>query len=90
MVIQQPSLTQICIWQRFRTYKLPLHGAEPEAISWMMKMWEDPVMKGLAKDYHHQAENPDTYIRRYEDVFKGNDDIEYGVFDVEWVFEASI
>ena len=47
----------------------------------MKKMWRDPVVKTLAKDYSHQAEDPETTVEKRDDKFKGNLDIQYGKFE---------
>ncbi|KAH8821328.1 hypothetical protein F5884DRAFT_83675 [Xylogone sp. PMI_703] len=73
------------LW-RFRTYNLPLDSASPEALAWMAKMWSDPVMKALGKDYFKQVENPETKIDKYDDKYKGNKDITYGTFEEDWEF----
>jgi hypothetical protein len=52
----------------------------------MKKMWDDPTIKALSKDYFKQAENPGTLIEKYDDIFKGNPDIEYGRFEEDWEF----
>lgn len=75
------------LW-RFRTYDLPLENASIEAISWMRKMWNDPVLKALGRDYFRQAERPETLIEKYEDIFKGNERIRFGRFEEEWEFPA--
>lgn len=74
--------------QRLRTYNLPLDAATSEAIAWMKKMWSDPSMKEIQRDYFRQAENPETRIEKYDDKFKGNPEIVYGSFDEDWEFPA--
>ncbi|PGG99780.1 hypothetical protein GX51_06152 [Blastomyces parvus] len=74
------------LW-RFRTYNLPLTSAAPEAVDWMKKMWNDPTLKLLISDYFRQAEDPETIIPKYEDIFKNKGlDIEYGAFTENWEF----
>ncbi|EEQ84354.1 glutamine amidotransferase subunit pdxT [Blastomyces dermatitidis ER-3] len=75
------------LW-RFRTYNLPLTYATPEAVGWMKKkMWNDPTLKSLISDYFRQAEDPETIIPKYEDIFKTEySDIEYGAFTEGWEF----
>ncbi|PGH35520.1 hypothetical protein GX50_01622 [[Emmonsia] crescens] len=74
------------LW-RFRTYNLPLTTATPEAVNWMKTMWNDPSLKVLISEYFRQAENPESSIRKYENIFKdGHPDIEYGVFTEDWEF----
>jgi hypothetical protein len=65
-----------------------LEDASPEAISWMRKMWNDPELKALAKDYFRQAERPETLIEKYEDIFKGDRDIKFARFEEDWEFAA--
>ncbi|KAH7384728.1 glutamine amidotransferase subunit pdxT [Cadophora sp. MPI-SDFR-AT-0126] len=74
------------LW-RFRTYSLPLLTASPETLSWMKTMWSDPTLRSLGKDYFKQAENPETAIGKYDDIFKGNSDIKYGRFEEDWGFQ---
>ncbi|KAF2494085.1 putative glutathione S transferase [Lophium mytilinum] len=73
------------LW-RFRSFNLPLTTATPEAIEWTRKMWSDPQLKKVGKDYFQQAENPRSKIDRYDDLFKGVEGITYGKFDEEWTF----
>ncbi|PGH18902.1 hypothetical protein AJ80_04320 [Polytolypa hystricis UAMH7299] len=75
------------LW-RFRTYNCPLDTATPEALAWMQKMWNDEKLKLQIADYFKQFENPETQIEGYEDIFKGNPDVEYGRFTRDWVFEV--
>jgi glutathione S-transferase len=74
------------LW-RIRTYNLPLETATPETLKWIQKMWADPVLKRLGKDYFKQAEDPETVIPKYDDVYKGNPDITYGRFEEDWDFQ---
>lgn len=73
--------------QRFRTYNLPLSHASPEVLEWAKKMWSDPKMKEIISDYFRQAEDPRTHIEKYENIFAGNPDIEYGRFEEDWEFD---
>jgi hypothetical protein len=75
--------------QRFRTYNLPPDSASPEALAWMKKMWSDPVLKEIGKDYFRQAERPETLTEKYEDIFKGNSEIRFGRFEEDWEFSVS-
>jgi hypothetical protein len=52
-------------------------------------MWSDPTLKLLSKDYFKQAEDPETAMVRYDDVFKGNPEIQYGRFEEDWEFTAA-
>ncbi|KAI1371036.1 hypothetical protein F4677DRAFT_450747 [Hypoxylon crocopeplum] len=76
------------LW-RFRSYQLPLTGISEDGLKWMAKMWNDPVMKLEAKEYYRQAQSPLTRIEKYEDIFKGNADIEYGQFSEDWTFNSA-
>jgi hypothetical protein len=74
--------------QRFRTYNLPLTSASPEVLAWMKKMWSDPTIKLVIKDYYKQAKDPETTIAKYDDIFKGKPDVQYGRFEEDWEFTA--
>ncbi|QSS49913.1 glutamine amidotransferase subunit pdxT [Histoplasma capsulatum var. duboisii H88] len=73
------------LW-RFRTYNFPLTTAAPGAVSWMKTMWNDPAIKLVISDYFRQAEDPETSMPKYEDIFKGLADVKYGVFTEDWEF----
>ncbi|KLJ09005.1 hypothetical protein EMPG_15567 [Blastomyces silverae] len=74
------------LW-RFRSYNLPLTSATPEAVNWMKTMWSDPTLKLMISDYFRQAENPESIIPKYEDIFRTeHPDIEYGGFTEDWEF----
>jgi glutathione S-transferase len=75
----------ICV-QRFRSYSLPLDTASPEALEWMRTMWSDPVMRAQADEYFQQAEDPETVIDHYDDVYRGRQDIQCGTFERDWTF----
>ncbi|PVH85937.1 glutamine amidotransferase subunit pdxT [Cadophora sp. DSE1049] len=75
------------LW-RFRTYNLPLLNASPETLSWMKTMWSDLTLRSLGEDYFKQAENPETAIGKYDDIFKGHSDIKYGRFEEDWEFQS--
>ena len=74
--------------QRFRTYNLPLDTAPPEAIAWMKKMWNDPKVKEEGHLYYDEAKRPETVFPPFEDLYKGNPDVQYGQFTPDWEFEA--
>ncbi|KGO78505.1 Glutathione S-transferase/chloride channel, C-terminal [Penicillium italicum] len=76
------------LW-RFRSYGLSLEGAGPDALAWMAKMWSDPVFKALGDRYYEQAEDPQTCIAHYDDIFRGRDDVQYGLFPRDWTFSVS-
>lgn len=61
--------------QRFRSYGLSLDGARPDALAWMAKMWNDPLLKALGDRYYAQAEDPQTCISRYDNIFRDRDDV---------------
>ena len=52
-------------------------------------MWNDPLLKTLAKDYFRQAEDPETTVAKYDDIFKDNPEIQYGKFGEDWEFTAT-
>ncbi len=52
-------------------------------------MWNDRVIKTMAKDYFRQAERPETVNEKYEDKFKGNPDIQFGKFEEDWEFQPT-
>ncbi|KAJ5152218.1 glutathione S transferase [Penicillium capsulatum] len=73
------------LW-RFRSYNLPLGTASPDALAWMAQMWNDPVFQTLARRYYAQAQDPETRIEHYDDIFRERDDVQYGVFPEDWRF----
>ncbi|OJD15076.1 hypothetical protein AJ78_04647 [Emergomyces pasteurianus Ep9510] len=74
------------LW-RFRTYNLPLTTAAPEAVMWMKTMWNDRSIKLLISDYFRQAENPESSVPKYENIFRDrHPDIQYGSFTEDWEF----
>ncbi|KAJ5557081.1 glutathione S transferase [Penicillium frequentans] len=73
------------LW-RFRTYGLPLDTASPDALAWMATMWNDPVFKALGAKYYQQAEDPETLIAHYDDIYRGRDDVQYSMFPQDWEF----
>lgn len=62
--------------------------ASEDALVWMAQMWNDPIFRGLADKYYDQAEDPDSVIAHYDDIYKGQADIHYGQFPREWTFTA--
>jgi hypothetical protein len=52
----------------------------------MKKMWNEPVLKALAKNYFRQAERPETVVQKYDDIFKGNPEITFERFEEDWEF----
>ncbi|KAL7622550.1 hypothetical protein AAE478_008057 [Parahypoxylon ruwenzoriense] len=75
------------LW-RFRSYQLPLTGISEDGLEWMAKMWNDPAVKLEAKGYFRQAENPLTRVEKYDEPFKGNPNVQYGLFTEDWTFSA--
>ncbi|KAK6075593.1 glutathione s-transferase [Seiridium cupressi] len=73
------------LW-RFRSYQLPLHNISVIQTQWVSKMWNHPVMQARAADYFKQAMDPKTQVDKYEDVFRGNPDAEFGSFEEDWIF----
>ncbi|KKK17249.1 putative glutathione S transferase [Aspergillus rambellii] len=73
------------LW-RFRTYNLPLDTATPEALKWMETMWNNPSMRKIIHRYYQQVERPETRIEKYEDMFRGQDDISYTTIPEDWTF----
>lgn len=45
-------------------------------------------MQAQADEYFRQAEDPETVIEHYDDVYKGRSDIHYGKFERDWVFNG--
>lgn len=74
------------IAQRFRTYQLPLDGINQDGLGWMAIMWNDPGLKAQARDYFRQAADPSTSVAKYDDIFNGNPEIQYGQFSEDWEF----
>jgi hypothetical protein len=66
-----------------------LTSASPEVLAWIKKMWSDRTIKLVIKDYFKQAEDPETIIEKYDDIFKGNPDVQYDRFEEDWEFTAA-
>lgn len=49
-------------------------------------MWNDPFLKALGDDYYRQAENSASYVKQYEDIYKGNPDVKFGRIQRDWKF----
>lgn len=62
--------------------------ATPEAMAWIRKMWSDPILKEVCRDYFRQAERPETRIEKYDNTFKGNPEVVAGKFEQDWEFPA--
>lgn len=56
----------------------------------MEKVWSDPKLKAIAKDYFAQADDPATTVDHYDDIFRGNPDVKYGYFTEDWEFERPV
>ena len=41
----------------------------------------------LTKRADLQAEMAETRVEKYDDIFKGNEDVKYGKFSKEWEFQ---
>jgi hypothetical protein len=54
----------------------------------MGKMWRAPVLKRLGKEYFRQAEMEETKVEKYDNIFKGNEDVKFGKFSEQWEFEV--
>ncbi|KAL2860746.1 glutathione S-transferase [Aspergillus lucknowensis] len=74
------------LW-RFRTYNLPLDDASPAVLKWMETMWNDPKLQKLVHWYYRQAENPETRIEKYENIF-ASEAMQASTFPEDWVFTA--
>lgn len=51
-------------------------------------MWSDPKVKETIHDYFLQSERPETTVAKYEDIFKGNPEVQYSYFPEDWEFTA--
>ncbi|KAI0449492.1 putative glutathione S transferase [Xylaria acuta] len=76
------------LW-RLRSYNVPLTGIGEDALKWMETMWNDPVIKVQGREYFRQAQDPQTEMLPYDDVFKNSPDVTSGKFTADWVFEAT-
>ncbi|KAI1741187.1 putative glutathione S transferase [Xylaria scruposa] len=76
------------LW-RLRSYNVPLKGISEDALKWMETMWNDPVIKAQGREYFRQAQDPQTEVPVYDDVFKNSPDVTSGKFTEDWVFEAA-
>jgi hypothetical protein len=54
----------------------------------MKKMWEDPCLKRLEESYWKQADDPESLIPQYEDLFKDIPGVVYGRVAKDWKFVA--
>ena len=72
--------------KRFRTYNLPLDTASPEALAWMKAMWEDSRLKKEGESYWKQVEDPESFIGKYENIFKEIPEVVYGRVSKDWQF----
>ncbi|KAI1747490.1 putative glutathione S transferase [Xylaria castorea] len=76
------------LW-RLRSYNVPLRGISEDALKWMETMWNDPVMKAQGREYFRQAQDPQTEMLLYDDVFENSPGVTSGKFTEDWVFEAA-
>ncbi|KAI0184906.1 hypothetical protein EV127DRAFT_442997 [Xylaria flabelliformis] len=76
------------LW-RLRSYNVPLKGISEDALKWMETMWNDPVIKAQGREYFRQAQDPQTEVPVYDNVFKNSLDVTSGKFTEDWVFDAA-
>ncbi|KAI1458104.1 putative glutathione S transferase [Annulohypoxylon moriforme] len=76
------------LW-RFRSYQLPLTGISEDGLKWVAKMWNDPIIKQHSQQYFRQAQNPLTIVEKYENIFRGNPNVEYSQFSEDWTFNPT-
>ncbi|KAI0478352.1 putative glutathione S transferase [Xylaria cf. heliscus] len=76
------------LW-RLRSYNVPLTGISQDALKWMETMWNDPVVKAQVTEYFRQAQDPQTEMPRYDDLFKNTPNVTFGKFTEDWVFKAA-
>ncbi|KAI8944467.1 putative glutathione S transferase [Xylaria longipes] len=76
------------LW-RLRSYNVPLTGISEDALKWIETMWNDPVIKAQGREYFRQAQDPQTKVLLYDDVFKNSPDVTSREFTEGWVFEAA-
>ncbi|KAI1091122.1 putative glutathione S transferase [Rostrohypoxylon terebratum] len=76
------------LW-RFRSYQLPLTGISEDGLKWVVKVWNDPIIKKHSHDFFKQAQNPLTIVEKYENIFRENPEIEYSQFSEDWTFNPA-
>jgi hypothetical protein len=54
----------------------------------MKTMWEDPRLKKLGESYWKQAEDPQSLVPVYENVFKNVPGVTYARVAKDWKFES--
>jgi hypothetical protein len=54
----------------------------------MKTMWEDPRLEKLGESYWKQAEDPQSLVPAYENVFKDVPGVTYGRVAKDWEFES--
>lgn len=54
----------------------------------MKRMWSHPKIKEIVHGYYLQKDRSETTISHYDDIFKGNPDIQFGWFPEDWEFSA--
>lgn len=67
---------------------MPLTGIGEDALKWMETMWNDPVVKAQAREYFRQAQDPQSGIPHYDDVFRSSPDVTFRKFTEDWVFKG--
>ncbi|KAI8623304.1 putative glutathione S transferase [Xylariaceae sp. FL1651] len=75
------------LW-RFRTYNVPLTWISGEGLEWMATMWSDPALKAQGNEYFRQAEDPQTKISAYDDLFENKYDVKSERFTKDWAFKG--
>ncbi|KAI0400637.1 putative glutathione S transferase [Xylaria palmicola] len=75
------------LW-RLRSYSVPLTGLDEDGVKWMETMWNHPVMKAQGREYFRQAQDPQTQMLPYDDVFKNTPGVESGKFTEDWSFKG--
>jgi hypothetical protein len=53
----------------------------------MKKLWEDPCLKRPGESYWKQAEDPESLVPAYEDIYKEVPGATYGRVSKDWRFE---
>jgi hypothetical protein len=62
-------------------------GISEDGLKWIETMWNDPVMKAQGKEYFRQAQDSQTKVAVYDDVFIENADVKSERFPEDWSFE---
>lgn len=51
-------------------------------------MWNDPVFRALGEKYYRQAQDPESRIEKYDNIFKDRNDIQCDRFPGDWEFSV--